>query len=132
MPNDLAQVRIGIVVSKRISKHAVVRNHIKRLLGEAIRAFLPELSGGWDVILSARSSILTADLPTLRQDVGTLLRRARLLAPAQTPEARILLYAKVETGEIYWTCTYSLVPAHAVGGPALIVSVYSLMFTIWI
>ena len=89
MPNDLAQVRIGIVVSKRISKHAVVRNHIKRLLGEAIRAFLPELSGGWDVILSARSSILTADLPTLRQDVGTLLRRARLLAPAQTPEARI-------------------------------------------
>lgn len=88
MPNDLARMRIGIVVSKRISKHAVIRNHIKRLLGEAIRASLPELSGGWDVIFSARSLILTADLPILQQDVRALLRRAQLLAPAQTPEAR--------------------------------------------
>jgi ribonuclease P protein component len=88
MPNDLARMRIGIVVSKRISKHAVTRNHIKRLLGEAIRASLPELSGGWDVIFSARSLILTADLPILQQDVRALLRRAQLPAPAQTPEAR--------------------------------------------
>ena len=88
MPNDLARMRVGIVVSKRISKHAVERNHIKRLLSEAIRASLSELSGGWDVILSARSSILTADLPMLQQDVGLLLRRARLLAPTQAPEAR--------------------------------------------
>ncbi len=88
MPNDLARLRIGIVVSKRISKHAVTRNHIKRLLSEAIRASLSELSGGCDVIFSARSSILTADLPMVQQDVRVLLRRARLLAPAQTPEAR--------------------------------------------
>ena len=88
MPNDLAHVRIGIVVSKRISKHAVTRNHIKRLLSEAIRASLPELSGGWDVILSARSSILTANLPVVQQDVRTLLRRAQLLGPLQAPEAR--------------------------------------------
>jgi len=88
MPNDLARLRIGVVVSKRISKHAVTRNYIKRLLGEAMQASLSELSGGWDVILSARSSILTADLPMLQQDVGMLLRRARLLAPTQTPEAR--------------------------------------------
>ena len=88
MPNDLARLRIGIVVSKRISKHAVTRNYIKRLLSEAIRASLQELSGGWDVIFSVRSSILTADLPMLQQDVRMLLRRARLLAPTQTPEAR--------------------------------------------
>src|SRR5438034_11150917 len=53
MPNDLARLRIGLVVSKRISKHAVTRNYIKRLLSEATRASLSELSGGWDVILSA-------------------------------------------------------------------------------
>ena len=86
MPNDLAGVRIGIVVSKRISKHAVKRNYSKRLLSEAIRPFLPELSGGWDVVLSARSSLLTANLATLRQDVQTVLRRARLLPSVQTPE----------------------------------------------
>jgi ribonuclease P protein component len=88
MPNDLARLRIGIVVSKRISKHAVTRNYIKRLLSEAIRASLSELSGGWDVIFSARSSILTADLLMLQQDVRALLRRAGLLAPAPMPETR--------------------------------------------
>jgi ribonuclease P protein component len=85
MPNNLARVRIGIVVSKRISKHAVKRNYSKRLLSEAIRPFLPELSGGWDVVLSARSSILLANLPVLQEDVGMLLRRAQLLRPAQMP-----------------------------------------------
>jgi ribonuclease P protein component len=88
MPNDLARMRIGIVVSKRISKHAVTRNYIKRLLSEAIRTSLHELSGGWDVIFSARSSILTADLPTLQQEVRTLLRRAQLLALIQVPDAK--------------------------------------------
>jgi ribonuclease P protein component len=80
-------VRIGFVVGKRISKHAVKRNYSKRLLSEAVRPFLSELSGGWDVILSARSSILTADLPMLKQDVEALLRRAKLLAAAQISEA---------------------------------------------
>jgi len=67
------------VVSKRISKHAVVRNYSKRLLSEAIRPSLDELSGGWDVVISARHSILDADLNLITHDITTLLRRARLL-----------------------------------------------------
>jgi ribonuclease P protein component len=85
MPNGLTRVRIGIVVSKRISKHAVKRNYSKRLLSEAIRPFLPELSGGWDVVLSARSPILLANLSVLQRDIGMLLRKAQLLTPAQMP-----------------------------------------------
>lgn len=84
-PNEEATVRIGFVVSKRISKHAVARNFIKRLLSEAVRPSLSELSLGWDIVLSARSPALSADLHKLEQDVLTLLRRARLL-PA-TPKA---------------------------------------------
>lgn len=84
--NDVAQLRIGFVISKRISKHAVDRNHLKRLLGEVIRPILPELSPGWDIVLSARRDILAADLHTLEQDIPVLLRRARLLAPAQKQE----------------------------------------------
>ena len=83
MPNNVAQLRIGFVVSKRISKHAVERNHLKRLLGEAIRPSLPKLSPGWDIVLGARKDTLTADLHTLEQDIPALLRRARLLDPAQ-------------------------------------------------
>jgi RNase P protein component len=53
---------------------------MKRLLGEAIRPVLPELPAGWDIVLSARTLTVTADLQALQQDIVTLLRRAHLLA----------------------------------------------------
>jgi len=87
-PNDVAQLRIGFVISKRISKRAVDRNYLKRLFGEAIRPLLPELAPGWDIVISARKDALTADLHMLEQDIPALLRRARLLAPAPTREMK--------------------------------------------
>jgi ribonuclease P protein component len=86
MPNDVAMLRIGFVVSKRIARHAVDRNYVKRLLGEAIRPSLAELGPGWDVVISARHDTLKADLRTLEQDIPALLRRAHLLAPAHRQE----------------------------------------------
>ncbi len=83
-PNVEAKVRVGFVVSKRISKHAVERNYIKRLLSEAIRPLLTELSGNCDVVISARSNIVGKDLQTIAYDIETLLRRARLLNPLKT------------------------------------------------
>jgi ribonuclease P protein component len=91
VPNDLARLRIGFVVSKRISKRAVERNHLKRLLGEAIRPSLPELPTGWDLVLSARNAANTASLAELEKDIVTVLHRARLLMPGQT---------SVETGDV--------------------------------
>jgi ribonuclease P protein component len=82
VPNEVTTLRVGIVVSKRISKLAVKRNHIKRLLSEAIRPVLPEVSGGWDIVVSARQAIISADLSTLQHDIVTLLYRARLLESA--------------------------------------------------
>jgi ribonuclease P protein component len=79
MPNDVAQLRIGFVVSKRISKRAVDRNYIKRLLSEAARAVLPRLPDGVDIVVTARQQASTANLRTLEQDLLTLLRRAHLL-----------------------------------------------------
>jgi len=81
IPNEDGKLRIGFVVSKRISKLAVERNYIKRLLSEAIRSSLPELLSGWDIVLSVRNQITTADLRALEQDIVSLLRRARLLKP---------------------------------------------------
>jgi len=78
--------RCGFVVSKRVSKHAVGRNRLKRLLGEAMRSSLPELSPGYDIVLNARKEALAADLRALEQDIPALLRRARLLAPVYKQE----------------------------------------------
>lgn len=92
-PNTVSHIRVGFVVSKRISKRAVRRNYSKRLLSEAIRSYLPELSGSWDVVITARSPIVDAHLRDITQDIGILLRRARLLTPAsapqQTPQERL-------------------------------------------
>ena len=79
LPNEIGRLRIGFVVSKRISKLAVERNYIKRLLSEAMRRALPELPGGWDIVLSARNQVTTADLHTLEEDLVNLLNQARLL-----------------------------------------------------
>ena len=81
MPNEVAKLRIGFIVSKRISRRAVERNYIKRLLSEAIRGLLPELPTGWDIVLSARNAITSVNVAVLEQDVVSLLQRARLLKP---------------------------------------------------
>ena len=79
IPNEVGKLRIGFVVTKRISKLAVERNYIKRLLSEAIRCALPELLSGWDIVLSARNQVTTADLHMLEEDLVNLLHQARLL-----------------------------------------------------
>jgi ribonuclease P protein component len=82
-PNNVAQLRVGFVISKRISKRAVERNYVKRLLGEAVRPLLTDIPDGWDLVLSARQPILGVDLFTLSKDIVTLLRRANLNTATQ-------------------------------------------------
>ena len=61
------------------------RNHLKRLLGEAARAYLPGLLPGMDIVFSARNAASTATLQTLAGDIRILLQRAKLLtAPPGT------------------------------------------------
>ncbi len=79
-PNSVSNVRIGFVVSKRISKSAVQRNYVKRLLSEALRPVLADLPQNYDIVLSVRIQVLSADLFTLRRDITMLLRRAGLLS----------------------------------------------------
>jgi ribonuclease P protein component len=83
-PNEVAQLRVGFVVSKRISKRAVQRNYIKRLLGEAVRGVLPALPASTDIVFTARGQIATTNLSALSREMLDLLRRAKLLAPGTT------------------------------------------------
>jgi ribonuclease P protein component len=87
-PNDLATLRVGFVVSQRVSKRAVERNYVKRLLSEAIRPILVTLPTGWDLVISAKTSIIGVKLLDLAEDLRMVLRRARLLNPSATSEMR--------------------------------------------
>ena len=86
--NDLAILRIGFVVSKRVSKHAVERNYVKRLLSEAIRPMLADIPAGWDLVISAKAPVIGVKLSEIVDDLRILLRRARLLNLSATQEAR--------------------------------------------
>jgi len=87
-PNDVARLRIGFVTGKRISKHAVERNYVKRLLSEAVRPFLADLPAGWDIVIRAKYQIIGTDLYTLSHDIATLLRRAQFLVPSPETSSR--------------------------------------------
>jgi ribonuclease P protein component len=50
-----APTRIGISISQKVSKRAVVRNRIKRQLRAICRIFLKQLMPGWDLVIIVRA-----------------------------------------------------------------------------
>jgi ribonuclease P protein component len=76
--NELPDTRFGFLVSKRVGK-AVVRNRVRRLLREAVRALLPEIPPGWDLVLIARTGAAQADSNSIGTALHSLLLRANLI-----------------------------------------------------
>jgi ribonuclease P protein component len=66
--------RLAVVVSKKVSKSAVVRNRIRRRLYEAVRLQAPQLQQSVDMVISVFSDQLL-ELPA---DQVTRLVRAQL------------------------------------------------------
>jgi ribonuclease P protein component len=80
VPNDLDRTRVGITVGKRVGKSAVVRNRVRRRIGEAVRLRYGDLRPSHDLLLIARPAAVRAAWPELRAAVESVLSRARLWA----------------------------------------------------
>jgi ribonuclease P protein component len=81
-PNGLDHARLGLAISKRVSKRAVERNRIKRLLRESFRrarAQLPPV----DLVVMAREA--AAGLPghELLAEIDALWRKLPPLKPTE-------------------------------------------------
>jgi ribonuclease P protein component len=88
-PNEVGHPRLAVAVGRRSAKEfgkAVVRNRVRRRLGEAVRHRLGDSDAGVDLLFIARGPSATADWPALSAAVDELLRRARLL-PARPASA---------------------------------------------
>jgi len=77
---DQPRVKVGVAAGRTVGT-AVYRNRAKRLLREAIRPLIPNLTSGIDLILIARPALASASLDATRQALLTLLQRAQILIP---------------------------------------------------
>jgi ribonuclease P protein component len=72
-------LRVGISISTKVSKRAVVRNRIKRQLRAALRQLLPKLERGWDLVIVVYPNALGCDYPEFLQQLKQLLTQTEIL-----------------------------------------------------
>lgn len=72
--NELGHARLGLAISKRVSKRAVERNRIKRLLRESFRRVRHQLPAV-DVMVMAREQAAGVPGPELLADIDALWRK---------------------------------------------------------
>lgn len=71
--------RIGISISQKVSKKAVIRNRIKRQLRAVMRQLLPQISPGWDIVIVVRPSAKECDYAQFLGELKQLLVEAEVL-----------------------------------------------------
>jgi ribonuclease P protein component len=78
---DCLPTRIGISISTKVSKKAVVRNRIKRQLRAAFRHLLPRISPGWLLVVVVQPSAARQECVTQQflQELEQLLVAAEVL-----------------------------------------------------
>lgn len=83
-PSLTGESRLGMAVSRKVSKRAVARNRIKRVVRESFRMQRSELPP-LDVLVIARTAAAGIDKPILRADLDGAWRRLQALKPAPVP-----------------------------------------------
>lgn len=74
--------RIGIVVGSKVSKHATVRNRLRRRIREIARRLLPGLSAGYDIVIIARPTAVRRSFAEINSELSLVSKK---LEPARRP-----------------------------------------------
>ncbi len=77
--NDAPTARLGMAVSRRVSKRAVVRNRIRRQIRESFRLRRPSLPP-CDVLIIARTQAAATNNPALRAELDLLWTKLAVAA----------------------------------------------------
>ncbi|MEA5571482.1 ribonuclease P protein component [Calothrix sp. UHCC 0171] len=78
--NNNLPARIGISISTKVSKRAVVRNRIKRRISAALQKLLPKLSPGWRLVVVVKPTAAQEECVTQQflQELEQLLVQAEV------------------------------------------------------
>ncbi|OLP19656.1 ribonuclease P protein component [Leptolyngbya sp. 'hensonii'] len=71
--------QIGISISQKVSKRAVVRNRIKRRIRAAIQQLLPEIQAGWLLVIVVRPTAVECEYHQFLRELKQLLADAEVL-----------------------------------------------------
>ncbi|WP_017654147.1 ribonuclease P protein component [Fortiea contorta] len=77
----LASTQIGISISTKVSKRAVVRNRIKRQMAAALYQLLPKLTPGWRLVFIVKPTAAQQECVSQQflQELEQLLAQAEVL-----------------------------------------------------
>lgn len=78
LANNLPYSRIGFVVSKKISKKAVIRNKVKRRLREISRNIIRDFEKGFDIVVFTKPEIAKSDFSQIKNVLEALFRKIQL------------------------------------------------------
>ncbi|MEB3211981.1 MAG: ribonuclease P protein component [Leptolyngbyaceae bacterium] len=73
-PTRTEPTKVGISVSQKVSKRAVIRNRIKRQLKAAIRSLIPCFNNGWLLVIVVRPSAVQCDYGQFLQELEKTLK----------------------------------------------------------
>ncbi len=80
-PPTKVPTRIGISISTKVSKHAVVRNRLKRQISAALYQLLPQILPGWRLVIVVKPTATQERCVTQQflQELEQLLAQAEVL-----------------------------------------------------
>jgi ribonuclease P protein component len=70
---------LGISISKKVSKKAVVRNRIKRQLKGAFRQMLPSIKAGWKIVIIVKPKAIECKYEHFLRELEQLLIEATII-----------------------------------------------------
>jgi len=80
--NDLGINRVGFVVSKKVSKKAVIRNKIRRRLSDTVKAEMGNIKLGIDLVFIALPGIEKREFPEIKEAIIDALLKTKLIVRA--------------------------------------------------
>ena len=84
-----------MVVSRKVSKSAVVRNRIRRRIFELLRAVAGRIDGPYDVVCTVYAeSVATLPAEDLQRIIMTQLDKAAVLKPSVSGEGHAIVKSK--------------------------------------